>query len=71
MIEYRAKESCPKCKALNVICLPDADDLTAYEPDGFECAACGHKWLFENMDPDWVEVSGGAENMNYEKGQAA
>ena len=65
MIETIYKDYCPKCEAVNFINMGDMEDLTAYEPDGFECHACGHRWLFDEDSPIVV----GTENLDYEIGQ--
>lgn len=62
-------ENCSECGTMNYLCLGDMEDVSAFEPDGFECRWCSYRWLFEDTDPDWVESCGGFENMIYEKGK--
>ncbi len=57
MPETIIKDYCPKCGRMNLLNMGDMEDLTAFEPDGIECHACGHEWLLGGNDnhPDMDE----------------
>lgn len=53
-IESWDKYECPRCKAINWICVGDTRDMTSCDPEGFNCWQC-HREFF--LDDECTETN--------------
>lgn len=68
MAEQIIKDTCPKCEAVNYVNNGDVEDPSGVDIEGIQCHACGYEWVWD-MDEVWLDIIGGVENANIEKGK--